>query len=324
MKPTRKAAICIELAALLAEGKAPEWVQLLPAGLKINGRDGRWWTMGDAEAVAEASLSDRTDLPVDWNHAIEYKAPYGGDAPAAGWIHKLAVRQGSIWGRVEWTARGKQSVESKEYRYLSPVFLHDRESLDIQRLTSVSLTNRPNLDLGALNQEERENNMNFLKLICTALGLAETSTEEQVLEKVKVVKTDLETAANRAAAPSLDQFVPRADYNSTLERATNAEQKLSEHEAQARNGEIEAEITKALQAGKITPATREYHKAQCQAEGGLERFKTFVAAAPVVGGGSGIKGDPPPTDQALNAEEKGISSMFGNSAEELNKHAPVS
>ena len=324
MKPTRRSAICIELAALLAEGKAPEWVKLLPAGLKINGRDGRWWTMGDAEAVAEASLSDRADLPVDWNHAIEYKAPYGGDAPAAGWIKELAVRDGSIWGRVEWTARGRQSVESKEYRYLSPVFFYDRESLDIKRLTSVSLTNRPNLDLEALNQEEKENNMDFLKSLCRALGLSETSTEEQVLEKVKGVKVDLATAANRAESPSLDNFVPRADYDTALQRATNAEQKLSEHETQARNGAIDAEITKALEAGKITPATKDYHKAQCQAEGGLERFKAFVSAAPVVADRSRIQGDPPTSGHARNAEEKEIGNMFGNSAEELNKHAPLS
>lgn len=321
MKPTGRSALCIELAALLAEGKAPDWVQLIPAGPKVNGRDGRWWMMGDADAVAENSLSDRSDLPVDWNHAIEYRAPYGGDAPASGWIKELAVRQGSIWGRVEWTARGRQSVESKEYRYLSPVFLYDKESLEIRRLTSVSLTNRPNLDLAALNQEERP--MEFLKSLCRALGLAETSTEEQVLEKVKGIKTDLETAANRAETPSLDKFVPRSDYDAAVLRATNAEEQLSQHQTQARDSEIDAAITKALEAGKITPATKDYHKAQCQAEGGLERFKKFVEAAPVIADTSGITGDPPSSGPALNAEGKEISAMFGNSAEELDKHAPA-
>ena len=321
MKPTGRSAICIELAALLAEGSAPEWVQLLPAGTKVTGRDGRWWMLSDAEAVVSASLADRANLPVDWNHSIEHRGRWGGEAPASGWVEELEVRQGSIWGRVEWTARGRQSVESKEYRYLSPVFLYDTATMEIRRLTSVALTNSPNLNLAALNHEEKP--MEFLKSLCRALGLAESSTEEQVLEKVRGVKTDLETAANRAETPSLDKFVPRSDYDAAVLRATNAEEKLSQHQTQARDREIDAEITKALEAGKITPATKDYHKAQCQAEGGLERFKTFVEAAPVVADNSGITGDPPPAGEALNAEEQAISAMFGNSAEEINKHAPV-
>ena len=322
MKP-RRGALCIELTALAADGSAPDWVQLIPAGSKVTGRDGRWWMMSDPGAVVSASLSDRDNLPIDWNHSTENRAPYGEDAPAAGWIEELAVRQGSIWGRVEWTARGRQSVESKEYRYLSPAFRFDTASMEIRSLTSVGLTNSPNLDLGALNHEERENDMEFLKSICQALGLTEASTEEQVLDKVKALKTDLETATNRAANPSLDKFVPWTDYDAVVAQATNAEQKLSEREAQALNAEIDAEISKALEAGKITPATKDYHKAQCQAEGGLERFKKFVEAAPVVADGSGISGDPPPRRQALNAEESAVSAMFGNSAEELDKHSPV-
>ena len=40
-----------------------------------------------------------------------------------------------------------------------------------------------------------------------------------------------------------------------------------------------AEIEAALGAGKITPATVEYHKASCRQDGGLERFRDFVKAA---------------------------------------------
>ena len=267
--------------------------------------------MSDAEAVAAASLADRANLPVDWNHSTEYRARYGEDAPASGWVEELAVRQGSIWGRVEWTARGRQSIESKEYRYLSPVFLYDNASMEIRRLTSVALTNSPNLDMAALNQEEKP--MEFLKSICRALGLSETSTDEQVLEKVKGIKADLETATNRAETPSLDKFVLRSDYDAALERATNAEQKLSEHQTQALNAEIDAEIdaeiTKALEADKITPATKDYYKAQCRQEGGLEEFRKFVKAAPVVADNSGIQGDPSRSVPAV-LERAGTKALF--------------
>lgn len=316
----RRSALCIDLAALAAEG-APEWVQLLPAGPKVEGRDGRSWTMHSPEAVVALSLADRDRLPLDEEHSTELKAPKGEPAPAAGWIVALEVREEAIWGRVEWTERGRHAVESKEYRYLSPVFRFDYESGEIHRLTSAGLTNSPNFDMQALNRQEAS--MELLKKIAKALGLAETSTEDQVLEALNRQKADLETARNQAENPSLERFVPRADYDKALNRATEAEQKLTEHQTQARDKEIEAEISKALEAGKITPATKDYHTAQCRQEGGLGRFKKFVEAAPVLADPSGIQGDPPPSGPALNAEEKSISAMFGNSAEELNKHAPA-
>ena len=318
----RRAALCLELTALLAEGKAPEWVQLLPAGPKVMGRDGRWWMFSDPDRVAAASFSDRDRLPIDWEHSTEKKAPYGEPAPASGWITQGEVREGSLWGKVEWTDRGREMVEAKEYRYLSPVFKYEIEGMEIDRLTSAGLTNSPNFDLQALNQEQ-ETPMEFLKKLATALGLAEASTEEQVLEAVNRQKSDLETARNREETPSLDKFVPRSDYDAAVTRATNAETKLSEHQAEAIGQEIDSEISKALAAGKITPATKDYHAAQCRAEGGLERFKKFLEAAPVIAAPSGITGDPPATPPALNAEQARISRFFGNSEEDLNKHAPA-
>ena len=318
----RRAALCFELTALLAEGKAPEWVQLLPAGPKVMGRDGRWWLLSDPEGVAAASLSDRDRLPIDWEHSTEKKALYGEPAPAAGWITQMDVREGAIWGKVEWNDRGREMVEAKEYRYLSPVFNYELEGMEIVRLTSAGLTNVPNFDMQALNQLQ-EVVMEFLKKLATALGLAEASTEEQVLEAVNRQKSDLETARNREETPSLDKFVPRSDYDAAVTRATNAETKLSEHQAQAIGQEIDSEISKALAAGKITPATKDYHAAQCRAEGGLERFKKFLEAAPVIAAPSGITGDPPANPPALNAEQTRINRFFANSEEDLDKHAPV-
>jgi hypothetical protein len=70
---------------------------------------------------------------------------------------------------------------------------------------------------------------------------------------------------------------------------------------------INTEIDTALKAGKITPATVDYHKAQCRTEGGLERFKQFVAATPVIGGDTNLDGkNPDGGNKALNAEEKDV------------------
>ena len=285
--------------------------------------------MDDAAAVAAASLDGSRDLPIDWEHATSRKAPHGDPAPAAGWIAELEARNGALWGRVEWTDRGRAVVEAREYRYLSPEFLHTKGSPQrIVRLLSAGLTNNPNLRLTALNQEGADDM--DIKEMLKALGLSEDATVEQAVTAINTIKTERETARNQAKEkaenPSLEKFVPRADHDaalsSALERATNAETALAEERRKAREAEIETEITAALEAGKITPATADYHRAQCKAEGGLERFKEYVKAAPEVAGDSGLEGKQPGggAATALNADETRIAAMFGNTAEDLKKH----
>lgn len=305
-------------------------MELLPAGPEVAGRDGRSWRLEDAAAVAAASFDGSKELPIDYEHAGEIKAPQGEPAPAAGWITALEVRNGALWGRVEWTEKGREAVASREYRYLSPVFLHSKEKPQrILQVLSAGLTNSPNLRLTALNQEGMDD-MTIPKAITEALGLGEAADAEAVAAAIDTIKTERDTALNRAEAPDLDKFVPRADHDAALElatkRAANAETALAEEQRKAREAEVEAAITAALEAGKITPATADYHRAQCRVEGegksGLERFKEYVEAAPAVAGDSGLEGKRPGggAAKALNADEARIAAMFGNTAEDLKKH----
>ena len=160
--------------------------------------------------------------------------------------------------------------------------------------------------------------MNLEELLAK-LGLPKGTTFEAALAHIGQLKGDLATALN--AAPSLDKFVPRADYDAALARATNAEQGLATLNKEAKDKDITAAIDKALADGKITPATVEYHKAQCAQEGGLERFAEYCKAAPVIGDPSRIDGKRPEDQgKALNAEEQRIAEMFGNSVEDLQKY----
>lgn len=309
----------------------PDWVELIPAG-RVQGRDGRGWENGNPQGVIDRFLNSGVDLPIDLEHATELKAPKGEPAPAAGWIKALENRQGTIWGRVEWNASGKDLVGSKQYRYLSPVILYNKESGEIAGLTSVGLTNRPNLNLQALNQQQgesspqgqdpKENSMN-IKALLAAMGLPETATEAEALNAIQKMKSDLASANNSmAASTDLAKFVPRGDYDAVLARATNAETVLADQKKEALETAINSEIELALAAGKIIPATVDYHKAQCQQEGGLNRFKAYVAATPAIADPSGLDGkEAGETGKALNAEEAQIASMFGNTVEDIKKYA---
>lgn len=103
-------------------GDAPEWIELIPAGPSIIGRDDRNWMNDRPEVVVERFQAYDRDIPVDFEHATELKAPKGEKAPAAAWITDLENRYGAVWGKVEWNQAGHDAVMHREYRYYSPVW----------------------------------------------------------------------------------------------------------------------------------------------------------------------------------------------------------
>ncbi|MGH8012572.1 MAG: phage protease, partial [Candidatus Binataceae bacterium] len=138
-------------AALAGDGTAPKWIELLPLG-EFRGRDGRGpFKLDDPAKVIAATRALDMDagIPIDFDHATDYGAPRGNPAPAAGWIKELAVGDGFLCGRVEWTRPGAEAVAAKRWRYVSPVFEHSDDGKVI-RLLRAGLTNNPNLKLPAI------------------------------------------------------------------------------------------------------------------------------------------------------------------------------
>lgn len=304
-------------------GQAPAWVELIPAGPVITGRDGRRWLFDEpAQQLVLSSFTARAvDLPIDWEHATQHQAPSGSPAPAGGWISRLEIRDGALWGEVSWTPRAEAQVVAREYRFLSPVFDYLEDSSRIVRLVSAGLTNQPNLVLTALNQESPTPESTDVKIsaaLLALLGLPETATEQEAI----TAATNLQQTAQAANSErNLAQFVPRADYDALTQRATNAEQALASHHKAQHQSTVDAEIQAALTAGKITPATQEYHRAACSEQGGLDRFREFVKAAPAVGEASGLENRKPneATATALNAEQQAVCAQFGMDPAEFAK-----
>lgn len=303
-------------------GTMPDWVKLLPAG-KVMGRDGRNWQNSRPDDIVAHFAGLARDLPIDIEHATEIKAPKGEPAPAIGWVTRIENRNGEIWGQTEWNDAGARTVGGREYRYLSPVILYKEADKTIAGITSVGATNQPNLMLPALNNETRgtaPQEETMWKNVLAALSLPETATEEEAVEAIKALKGDQAEALNRANNPSLDSFVPRADYDAALAKASNAVTKLAELTSTQRESAITSAIEKALSEGKITPATADYHRAQCRQDGGLDRFAAYCSAAPVIGGASGLDGKTPSAEtKALNAQETEILASLGIDADEYSR-----
>lgn len=316
---------------LTADGKLPEWVELIPPGPEVNAVDGRRFRNSAPSRIITAFQTYGLHLPVDLEHSTEIKAPKGEEAPAAGWIVELQVREGAVWGRVEWTPRGMAALTSRDYRYISPAFMHAKNG-EITELVSAGLTNKPALTQLAAVAHAAENNHDggpeparqediMDKELLKLLGLDEKATPEQVLAACRALKdaaakqeTDLATARAelaKAQAPDLTKFVPRADHDAAIARAQKAEQDLAADRQALKQREIDGEVDAALKAGKITPATAEYHKAACSREGGLAAFRDFVKAAPVIVAPSNLDGKPAPTGDALSAVELSVCTQMG-------------
>ena len=326
------AALCSEIA--LEDGKAPEWIQLFPRGPELAATDGRRWRLSDPAAVASLSdeLRGSLDLPIDFNHAQDRQAPQGGPSPAAAWIKEFAVRDGVLAARVEWTEAGRESVESKAYRYFSPSFTHPRKIKlpgqphggEVRAVAGGALVNRPAFDMPALAGDQQQEET-MLKKILEALGLAAGATEEQAVAAVEALKSERDEAKSQAAAsPPLSEFVPRADYDSAVARASAAEGKLATADKARLDDEIKTVLDAAQEAGKITPATRSFYEAQCRKEGGLEEFKAFAAAAPEIAAPSPASAAPPSGDTPATAAEKAVAKALGHSVEFAREHGSAS
>lgn len=318
------ATLC-QVALTVVDGaeQPPEWIELVPAGAKVEAVDGRVFSNAHPEQVIAAFRDYKLPLPIDFEHATETLAPKGHPAPAAGWIVDLTVRDGAIFARVEWTPRGRDALATREYRFISPAFFVDAETREVVELTSAGLTNRPALtQLPAVARRQEEDTVNREDLI-KALGLAADASDEQIAAAVaagvkavadaKQAQTELATArAELARGPGLDKFTPRADYEAVLARAVAAEKLVADTKAAAHKAKVDAAIEAASKAGKITPATVEYHRMQCSTEDGLKRFEDYVTVAPVVGSGGVDETQNPAGDSSkLTDEERRVAVACG-------------
>lgn len=296
-------------------GAAPEWVELIPAGEQVKGRDGRQW-LNDRPADVVAATADRLPLPLDWEHATEVRAPKGEDAPAAAWIEEVQVRDGgAIWGRADWTPRGRQQVEAKEYRFLSPGFDFDRATGRIARLVHAGLTNTPNLVLTALNREgaaditrEKETPLDLASRLREPLGLAADANDDTIVAAVNQAR-----AVNRTV--DLTTYAPRTDLETAINRAETAEADLKAIKEADHVKAIETAVQGAMDAGKVTPDAADEYRAMCRVEGGLERFNSLVPKLPVIVGAAESRAkskiEPASGASALSDAERAVCRALG-------------
>lgn len=295
-------ALCFELPELVNDA-LPEWLLMIPGGA-FTGRDGRSWVNDNPAAVMSASFR-YPKLPFDIEHATEIKGPKGEEAPAYAWIDALRINDdGGIDAHVVWTPDGESLIRGKKYIYYSPAFFNNAAG-QVTRLSSVGLTNKPNLYLPALNSENNE--MTVPVQIVTVLGLAATASVDDAVAAIQQIKTSETVALNRAQNPDLTKFIPVETHQLALNRAETAENKLKALDEQT----AESLVNAAVAAGKVAPANRDMYLALCRSEEGRQQFTEFVKTAPALVNADPSKGKENKDNTKLSDDELAMCRAMG-------------
>jgi phage I-like protein len=222
-------------------GEVPSEIQVIPYGVEILTPKGTFTCDEESAALVISSFErQENQMVIDYEH----QTLQGTIAPAAGWITRLIDKgKAGIWAAVEWTARAKEFLAKKEYKYVSPVFMKRLTDNPVMQLINVALTNQPNidgmvplvnkLDLLSIYQDKEEKPMKELlkllglaenateteaiaavnkfmtpvvvanKAVLTAIGLAETATEADAIAAIGKLKTPSHLVANKAGLTAL-------------------------------------------------------------------------------------------------------------------------
>ena len=169
----------------------------------------------DAEAAAAVMAEYQAhgvDMMIDLEHA-SVKAPHARSdtADARGWA-RLEVRNGELWAvDVRWTPDGARRLAEKTQRYISPVFLHKKDSRRIMRVVNLALTALPATDYAqALAASEvdalaRNTPRDTPKAPTVSLGDAYTMPMDP--EKAKAALEALKNGDAAAALAQLEQIL---------------------------------------------------------------------------------------------------------------------
>lgn len=267
----------------------PEWTKILPLG-KVSSTKGDF--MVDVESYQSMlnHISERKlDVVIDYEHQTLKDI----QAPAGGWIKELRLGTDAIEAKVEWTAKAKEYLKNKEYRFLSPVINVRKSDKKAVELHSVALTNTPAINgmFPIINKTEigegERNIMDLKKLLLEILGLPEETTDEALIEMIKAkcnpanehevvanktvltllgLKEDAKTEEVCASIMSLKQSPEIVELKALKER-------LDKQDA-------DQLVNEGLKTGKISAAQKTWAEAYALKD--REGFKSYLELAPQI------------------------------------------
>lgn len=281
------------------------WNMILPAGDVINCRDGRIYQNPNPAAIVDAYNNDTVLIMIDLGHDSVWM---GSDPAAHGWVQQMELRDGAIWGEIDWTDHGVDVLRRKHYRYLSPAF-KERPEGTISEIVSLGLVNQPAMTMPAVARAETSGDLNTAKskpkespvdeaqlaqlrkayglgddasvedVIAASLAAAPDPAKEQAPADVAADAAAAAAKADAGSAPDLTQYVPRADYDLV---AAERDTLKGEADAAPSEADVTEAVDGAIAMARIAPASRAHYIAMCSTKAGFDGFKEFAKTGPKV------------------------------------------
>lgn len=159
------------------------------------------------------------------------------DTKAAGWIYDLKVVDGlgrldGLYGRIRWTDYGRRLIETREYRFISPVF-KVADGMPFM-LVNAGLTNRPALEtiMPILNSKTQEGETMIMK----------TEEEKETKgETKKETKEDKVTETKNACSKEDDKEVKNTETSET-EKKEEVKEEVTKGEVKEEKEETKEEV----------------------------------------------------------------------------------
>jgi len=337
--PTPTTAIAACTFEIQAAGAA---IQLFPAGA-FKARDGRphdvatgHWLMDAAIAaqVMAKAATRATDFVIDYEHQTLNSENNGLPAPAAGWVKGIGLEwrdgQGLFCTEPDWTAKASNYIESREYRYLSPVFTYDTRTGAVLELLHVGLTNYPALDgmeslparaaarftlADPAAPSTKENHGVDKAALIALLGLSSDASEEDIQTALTGLQADAGKVQElqTALAAAKTQVVDPAKFVSVAV-VEELKADIVALKATQVGGEVETLVTAGLADGRLLPAQESW--ARELGKSNTAALKTYLEQTPAIAALKGQqtrerKAETPTTVDQLDAEALAVCKAMG-------------
>lgn len=261
----------------IKQATPPKEIKLFPLGL-VKSQKGNFLIDEESyNSILNHFKAHHVDIPIDYEHQTLQDV----QAPAAGWIKELILKQDGVYASVEWTKKAAQYLTDKEYRYLSPVVSVRESDRKALLLHSAALTNTPAIDgmtaivnsakggtpsklpLGGAEEDvdklppessepEADAISKFIKGLCGMLQLPDDAPFPEI--------------QNRLAELLQGQAALKLEVNSL---------RFEAHKYKA-----EEAVTVALKSGKLMPYQKDWAFRSAMSQ--LEAFKDWAENAPQV------------------------------------------
>lgn len=294
----------------------PEWIQLIPIGQWDHDLYGR------ISIAASDILEFKRNFEAKIRKGVFITAGHEGseELPAQGWVLAVDNRPDGLWGKVDWTQLGKQTLSDKQFKFFSPEFYleyEDPETHQVYRnvLTGGALTKSPYFkELQAVVFSDKHINQPQPNTMNTADILKKKASERSDAEKAFLTANKAKMSEPEIAQVTAEEAAAKVEADAAAAKkaeedaaaAKKAEEDANEAKGLNRDGSVKASEKTGMQqisAAELSILTEKANK-------GAEALKKLEASELTTAVGALVFNDKTKTGTFLPKDEEALKTFM--------------